>query len=181
VTLVPWIPHAQLVPLGDGALSASPVHRSDAGEEVRQAGGLLSLLEQVKWSRPGGGAYTEILNLKRRESASNFDLFPLASPACCGSAFFRLGWSSRRISVFLMVRLDCNTATRPASSGAEGWTPRQGRPRVTLVPWIPQSQLVPLSDGALPYSPVHRSDAGEGLFCSILRNSLPGNIADLFL
>ena len=53
VTLVPWIPHAQLVPLGDGALSASPVHRRDAGEEVRQAGGLLSLLEQVKWRRPG--------------------------------------------------------------------------------------------------------------------------------
>ena len=57
VTLVPWIPHAQLVPLGDGALSASPVHQSDAGEEVRQAGGLLSLLEQVKWRRPGGRAY----------------------------------------------------------------------------------------------------------------------------
>ena len=54
-----------------------------------------------------------------------------------------------------------NTATRPASSGAKGWTPRQGRPRVTLVPWIPYSQLVPLVDGALPSSPVHQSDAGE--------------------
>ena len=52
MTLVPWIPHAQLVPLRDGALSASPVHQSDAGEEVRQAGGLLSLFEQVKWRRP---------------------------------------------------------------------------------------------------------------------------------
>ena len=58
--LVPWIPYAQLVPLGDGALSASPVHRSDAGQEVRQAGGLLSLLEQVKCVAPGG-ARIEIL------------------------------------------------------------------------------------------------------------------------
>ena len=57
VTLAPWIPHAQLVPLGDGALSASPVHQSEAGEEVRQAGGLRSLFEQVKWRRPGGRAY----------------------------------------------------------------------------------------------------------------------------
>ena len=54
-----------------------------------------------------------------------------------------------------------NTATRPASSGAEGWTPRRGRPRVTLVPWIPYSQLVPLGDGALPSRSAHRGDAGE--------------------
>ena len=55
-TLVSWIPYSQLVPLGDGALPYSPVHRGDAGEEVRQAGGLLSLLEQVKWRRPWGRA-----------------------------------------------------------------------------------------------------------------------------
>jgi len=45
-----------------------------------------------------------------------------------------------------------NTATRPASSGVKGWTPRQGRPRVTLVPWIPYSFLaVSECSNMLPY------------------------------
>ena len=56
MTLVPWIPYSQLVPLGDGALPTKPAHRGDAGEEVRQAGSLLSLLKQVKRRRPWGRA-----------------------------------------------------------------------------------------------------------------------------
>ena len=56
-TLVSWIPYAQLVPLGGGALPYSPVHRSDAGEEVRQASGLHSLLMQVQWRRARGRAH----------------------------------------------------------------------------------------------------------------------------
>ena len=75
MTLVPWIPYSQLVPLVDGALTASPVHQSDAGEEVRQAGGLRSLFEQVKWRRPGGRAYRNSVIEKRLEIVSNFNLF----------------------------------------------------------------------------------------------------------